>query len=583
MRKKQRLLTLIIALCVICNLNSIIAFGSVLQPVSESDDTTTTTNVVTDSQEDSKMAEKILQNDARKGIVKIVTGYEFQDTSFDLWTVGYGFLITKEHVITSRNVAVIDKSSSLYRSIVGTRGEMYARLGINLNDYQTTIKQVRTYIILDEGKVEAQTNPNAIGDSFAVLDLSQRINSKDVLVLSEEPMEDDMKIYAIGPKEIDNSKKITEVKPAQKMDFFGKLSTVTKHRKSGFSEYVEFKGNFQTYILAAGCPLITKDQVVVGMITDGVKGNGSAVDIQTIENELDKANIEYSVVKPDQPNPDTPNADPSIIEKLLADISTIDRSVYTKESLAALDEQVKISNEMLAERSVSANRIDKQYQSLSNAYAGLIKVDHSGFYKKIVIIAVVIIVVIVIIIFALRMIHNIGKDEFEIEDEKLERQAEKERRKQEKKAKNHTDDKSSKQNEEVVNSYMNNGNENNSADEDKTGVLNEDDGQTGVLNERTTKAWLVHESGNRITVNKNRFIIGKAQGVDYRINNNTVSRNHCRILTRGNEFFIEDLGSTNGTFIDGERLNENVPAKLSNGQKITLSDENFTFEISGGS
>ena len=109
------------------------------------------------------------------------------------------------------------------------------------------------------------------------------------------------------------------------------------------------------------------------------------------------------------------------------------------------------------------------------------------------------------------------------------------------------------------------------------------DGQTGVLHENTTKAWLVHESGNRITVNKNRFIIGKAQGVDYRINNNTVSRNHCRILMRGDEFYVEDLGSTNGTFIDGEQLSESVPTKITNGQSLTISDEHYTFEISGGS
>jgi Na+-transporting methylmalonyl-CoA/oxaloacetate decarboxylase gamma subunit len=389
-------------------------------------------------------------------------------------------------------------------------------------------------------------------------------------------MEDGMKVYAIGPNKTDSEEaKFSDILPAQKTDFFGKLSEVTSHRKSGLSEYVEFKGNFTHLTLVAGCPLITKDQVVVGMITDGTMGKGSAVDIKTIESVLDKANIEYIVVSANAPiNP----PDTEVLEKLLNDVSTIDRSGYTKESLELLDEQVKASKALLEERSVSSNRVEKQYEALSQAYAGLRKVDHKAFYIKIALIVVVLIILVVVALFVRRFIHNMGKDEFEIEDEKLEKKAEKERKKQEKKAKHHEEKEEEKTN--YVNTNYDNHIPENDTGEDKTGVL---DGQTGVLHENTTKAWLVHESGNRITVNKNRFIVGKAQGVDYRINNNTVSRNHCRILMRGDEFYVEDLGSTNGTFIDGEQLSENVPTKITNGQKLTLSDENFTFEVSGGS
>ena len=579
MRKKQGLLTLFIVLCMVCSLNSMVVFGAVLQPVSDTNESvnasantgmdTITVKDDTDASEEneSKLAEKIIQNDARNGIVKIITGYEFEDTSFDKWVVGYGFLITKQQVIADRNVAVIDQNSNLYRTITGTRGPMYSRLGINLNDYQTTIKHVRTYILLDEGKVEAQANPNAIGDSFALLDLSQRINSKDVLTLSEDPMEDNTKIYAIGPYKIDSDDaKVGDIKPAQKTDFFGKLSSVTSHRRNGLSEYVEFKGNFQQYALAPGCPLVTKNQVVVGLITDGVKGNGSAVDIMTIEKVLDQANVEYIVDKPDQE--DLPNT--SELEKLIADYQKIDTSIYTKESVQNLNDELTNAKKLLSERGVSSNRIEKEYQLLSAAYAGLTKVDHKAFYIKIVLIVVVIIVLVVVAMFVAKLIHNRGKDEFEIEDERMEREAEKEKRKQERKAKKH---------ENVVNTNYDNRAPEDDSGEDKTGVL---DGQTGVLHENTKKAWLVHESGNRITINKNRFLIGKAQGVDYRINNNTVSRNHCRILTSGDDFYVEDLGSTNGTYIDGEQIG-NVPTKITNGQQLVISDEHYTFEISGGS
>ena|SRR5687768_4697045 len=36
----------------------------------------------------------------------------------------------------------------------------------------------------------------------------------------------------------------------------------------------------------------------------------------------------------------------------------------------------------------------------------------------------------------------------------------------------------------------------------------------------------------------------------------SVSSHHCEIQLRGNDLFVRDLGSTNGTFINGEKINE---------------------------
>ena len=576
--KKHKLFKLMITLCVICMLNSIIVFGSVLQPIGETTDSLSeqpvfeVTDKPIDSETESQLKSKIIQNDAREGIVKIVTGYEFADTSFDLWTVGYGFLVTKEHVITSRNTAVLDQTGVLYKNVVGKRGANYQKLGINLNDYQETLKHVRTYVLLEnETKVEATVNQNAIGDSFVLLNLSSRINSKNVLTLSEDTLEDGMKLYAIGPYKIDPEQtKLSDVQPAKKTDFFGKLSEVTKHRKNGTSEYVEFKGNFTHLTLAPGCPLVSKDQVVVGLITDGVNGNGSAVDIQTIEKFLDAANIEYGAVKSNVPS----QTDTSTLQKLVNEIASMDISGYTHESLSALNDELINSKKLLAEPNVSGNRVEKEYESLKLAYSKLQKIDYTGLYIRIGAIAGGVVVLIIILIFVKKKIHNIGKDEFEIEDERREKEEEKERKKREKEKNHHND--------QVVNTNYDHRNTDldSDSDEDKTGVL---DGATGILHENAMKAWLVHESGNRITINKNKFTIGKSKGVDYRINNNTVSRNHCRILMSNDKFYVEDLGSTNGTFIDDEQLSENLPTIIQNGQKLKLSDEVFTFEISGGS
>lgn len=55
-----------------------------------------------------------------------------------------------------------------------------------------------------------------------------------------------------------------------------------------------------------------------------------------------------------------------------------------------------------------------------------------------------------------------------------------------------------------------------------------------------------------------------------------VSGNHSRILRKGEEFFIEDLGSTNGTFIKIKKLTKIVP-----GDEVKIGQSIFRFEGSG--
>jgi pSer/pThr/pTyr-binding forkhead associated (FHA) protein len=49
-----------------------------------------------------------------------------------------------------------------------------------------------------------------------------------------------------------------------------------------------------------------------------------------------------------------------------------------------------------------------------------------------------------------------------------------------------------------------------------------------------------------------------------------VSRRHCKIYQRGSAYLIEDLGSANGTFLNGERLTPYLPHTLENEDVIQL-------------
>ena len=83
-----------------------------------------------------------------------------------------------------------------------------------------------------------------------------------------------------------------------------------------------------------------------------------------------------------------------------------------------------------------------------------------------------------------------------------------------------------------------------------------------------------------IEVNKPEFVIGKHSAVDGVISfNNAISRRHCRVLHINGDYFVEDLGSSNGTYLNRLRLETNKPAPLHNGDWLRLADMDFQVYI----
>ena len=56
-----------------------------------------------------------------------------------------------------------------------------------------------------------------------------------------------------------------------------------------------------------------------------------------------------------------------------------------------------------------------------------------------------------------------------------------------------------------------------------------------------------------------------------------VSRRHLKLWSENNHLYIEDLGSTNGTFFNGIRLTKNTPQFIHHGDQIALG--RFAIEI----
>jgi hypothetical protein len=70
--------------------------------------------------------------------------------------------------------------------------------------------------------------------------------------------------------------------------------------------------------------------------------------------------------------------------------------------------------------------------------------------------------------------------------------------------------------------------------------------------------------------------LGRADSNSIPLKDSKASRQHAQIQKQGNEFILLDLNSSNGTFVNGERIDEHV---LSNGDEIMIGDSILQFQL----
>lgn len=75
-------------------------------------------------------------------------------------------------------------------------------------------------------------------------------------------------------------------------------------------------------------------------------------------------------------------------------------------------------------------------------------------------------------------------------------------------------------------------------------------------------------------------VIGSGKDADIMLTDNSaISRKHARLFVSNGEYFIEDLGSTNGTRVNGEVLIPHAPCLIRDMAHIKISNETFTFRV----
>jgi pSer/pThr/pTyr-binding forkhead associated (FHA) protein len=80
------------------------------------------------------------------------------------------------------------------------------------------------------------------------------------------------------------------------------------------------------------------------------------------------------------------------------------------------------------------------------------------------------------------------------------------------------------------------------------------------------------EAGKVVELNQPVVVIGRQTGCDIVLADNQVSRRHLQISMQGGTITLTDLGSANGSFVNGQPLPPNVPVPLRPGDNFKIGD-----------
>jgi hypothetical protein len=74
-------------------------------------------------------------------------------------------------------------------------------------------------------------------------------------------------------------------------------------------------------------------------------------------------------------------------------------------------------------------------------------------------------------------------------------------------------------------------------------------------------------AGESFALHGDRMTIGRRQDSDVFLDDVTVSRDHAILVRRGGEFFLDDCGSLNGTYVNRERIESH---RLTDGDEVQV-------------
>jgi pSer/pThr/pTyr-binding forkhead associated (FHA) protein len=87
----------------------------------------------------------------------------------------------------------------------------------------------------------------------------------------------------------------------------------------------------------------------------------------------------------------------------------------------------------------------------------------------------------------------------------------------------------------------------------------------------------IYPAVESIVIDEGAFVIGRSSSCDYQLAAPTVSRMHCRFTREDDHWFVQDLESRNGTYLNEHRLT--VTESLVDGDELRIAFTTFRVSI----
>lgn len=339
------------------------------------------------------------------------------------------------------------------------------------------------------------------------------------------------------------------------------------------SHYFLYSSNIP---ITKGLPILNDNGEAVGIISSANKGNPEqfyALQIDEVIDVLDMLGIQY--------NPEIV-ADTSALEETMKTFEELDGDKYTPETWMKCQSYYDGAKKLISQ--ISEGKLTSYTQDeinqLNEDFTGSISLlQEKGISVKMVIIISIIVNVVLlttIVVLTILLILNSKKYKRQIKEEENRTITAKEALKLSGRVTPGAIPNTTNKNMPVNRSISEAG---------YTGVSSE----TTVLsagmvyqenNIQSYPTLIRYKTGESVIINQNSFIVGSApEFVDYCIRyNNNISRKHACIMKLEDGYYIQDLETTNGTYVNGMRVAPGRYVKLTDGSTIKMAEEEFEFK-----
>jgi len=334
-----------------------------------------------------------------------------------------------------------------------------------------------------------------------------------------------------------------------------------------------------------GAPLVNRKGELIGMLCySNDSAHSYALDRTEIANVLKLIGLDYAVADHNDYTVDT-----TVLQNAISVIEKLDMDIYTPESASLAMKTLSSAREIVADENRTQEQVDQILKDVI-AIPDSLEVDNSLSSGEIVLIiatsvlslAVIALTVILILSKVKKNDHQNRTESKTARDYYTVNEARDKKKETIVSGKKEADYSQSTQKPYVQQSIPNFAQSSSPAFAE-TECFNPD--ETTVLksmdygNSNSCDFTLVGNNGERITIDKSELTVGKSSSnADYVISKPSVSRAHAKLIYRDNSLFLKDLKSTNGTFINGEKLEPDKEYLLQKGMEVKFAGEIYKVE-----